>query len=723
MREFSILLFIIISFGLRSQNIPIGTWRTHFNYESAHLVTKTNSKIYCASKNGLFNVDLTDKSINILSKIDGLSDAQISAMAFSQENSVLVVGYSNGNIDLITNSEIFNIDLIKRENIVESKSIHHISFYDERAFLSTDFGIVVLNLANKTIREVFREIGPEGQTVSVEETAIFQDSLFAITNFGPLKAFLADKRNLLDFNNWDRLFPADSIFSIVESTNLGLLLSDGEQLILRDENGNNQLQSTLNNFIKDIKYSDEINIIYQNEITSWDWNVESPVEILNTNSPADIIKIEGSYWLADEEVGLIEYNASEEAILIPSGPHTDNIQKVVAQNGELYAFGDFRTDFHNIGNTSEYSLFQNGVWKITEHSGVYNPSNVSEDYLATFGSGVFDLGSQKTLTENGLNPPFEKGSGSDSVIITGGAVTSHGNWFLNFDTDPSLHLLDEEGDWHSYFTNFRFPNSVSKSISERLIISSAPAFSNGILIFDPDLESFQVLTSGNSDLPSNTVNDIAVDLDDELWMATNKGVAYLPSASTDISSGFNTVIIPIFQNSFLFLNENVNCIEVDPGNRKWIGTNNGIWLFEEAAQSIVYHFNTSNSPLPSDIILDVAIDAATGEVFILTSKGLMSYRSDATTGEPLFGDIKIFPNPVSPGYNGNVGISGLANDVNIKITDIRGSLIRELSANGGSASWDLRDYNGAPGQSGVYLFFASDPLGVETLIGKILVLK
>ncbi|HSZ71168.1 MAG TPA: T9SS type A sorting domain-containing protein, partial [Cytophagaceae bacterium] len=94
----------------------------------------------------------------------------------------------------------------------------------------------------------------------------------------------------------------------------------------------------------------------------------------------------------------------------------------------------------------------------------------------------------------------------------------------------------------------------------------------------------------------------------------------------------------------------------------------------------------------------------------------------ATTGEETNTDVKIFPNPVEPGFDGYVGISGLANNSRVKITDIAGKLTYETPSNGGTASWNLKNYNGQRATAGVYLIFSSTDDGLQKYVGKITVI-
>jgi hypothetical protein len=137
---------------------------------------------------------------------------------------------------------------------------------------------------------------------------------------------------------------------------------------------------------------------------------------------------------------------------------------------------------------------------------------------------------------------------------------------------------------------------------------------------------------------------------------------------------------------------------------------------------LVHNFTTDNSPLPSNIVRDIEIDGTTGEVFFVTDKGIVSFRSDATASQNSFASVKIFPNPVTRDFNGTIGISGLATDAVVKITDISGKLVWEVQANGGTATWNAQDLSGRRAASGMYLVFAATPDGSESMVGKIAVI-
>ncbi|MBC7720991.1 MAG: hypothetical protein H7068_03155, partial [Pedobacter sp.] len=92
-----------------SQNalVPIGYWREHLNYQSTQQVVK-GDKIYCATTNNVFSVD-ADNNAERYSKVNGLNDLGVSAIAWDDATQQLVIAYNNSNIDVLKNGTVKNI--------------------------------------------------------------------------------------------------------------------------------------------------------------------------------------------------------------------------------------------------------------------------------------------------------------------------------------------------------------------------------------------------------------------------------------------------------------------------------------------------------------------------------------------------------------------------------------------------------------------------------------
>ena len=117
------------------------------------------------------------------------------------------------------------------------------------------------------------------------------------------------------------------------------------------------------------------------------------------------------------------------------------------------------------------------------------------------------------------------------------------------------------------------------------------------------------------------------------------------------------------------------------------------------------------------------LDQSTGELFLVTDKGLISYRTDATYEDPEYSNVKVFPNPVKPDFSGQITIQGIKYDSDIHVTDVAGNLVYKTTSNGGTATWDGKTLTGEKVKSGVYLFWTAPNVGKGRKVGKVVVIN
>jgi hypothetical protein len=227
---------------------------------------------------------------------------------------------------------------------------------------------------------------------------------------------------------------------------------------------------------------------------------------------------------------------------------------------------------------------------------------------------------------------------------------------------------------------------------------------------------------GSGNLPSMEVTAITEDRDGNIWIGTDNGIAIFQC--TNINEACDAYL-PIVEsngfNGYLFQKETIHSISIDGANRKWIGTNNGAWLISKDGTEVLEHFTSENSPLPSNTVLSIGIEPSGGDVFFFTKNEIISYKGNATESVATQSDIKIYPNPIAPNYNGPILIKNLVNNALVKITDINGQLVMQTRAQGGQAMWNGRDQYQLKVASGIYLVFVRDDTGNEKAVGKILI--
>jgi ligand-binding sensor domain-containing protein len=347
---------------------------------------------------------------------------------------------------------------------------------------------------------------------------------------------------------------------------------------------------------------------------------------------------------------------------------------------------------------------------------------------------VFDNEGNYLTAYNEDNSSFQTDIGSPTNSRVGGLAFDDENnlWISNSRAENPISVLRNDGTWK----NFALP-CTSDNTTRNMAIDAFGykwfAMMNtglGILVFDEgDLnddgdDRCIVITTSNSNLPTNEVRDLALDLDGNMWVGTKQGVIVFECNVLDNDCpGSLRIVDEDDFGAFLLEEEDVLSVAVDGANRKWFGTTNGIFVQSPSGEEKVANFTTANSPLFDNTIQDIAFDNVTGEVYIGTNEGLQVYRSDATAGGLIHdANVTVFPNPVRPEYTVQIAIKGLAEDADVKITDVTGLLVYETTALGGQAIWDGKDYTGRKANTGVYLVFSTSKTisNPNTAIAKIL---
>jgi hypothetical protein len=229
-------------------------------------------------------------------------------------------------------------------------------------------------------------------------------------------------------------------------------------------------------------------------------------------------------------------------------------------------------------------------------------------------------------------------------------------------------------------------------------------------------------------LPINNTRVLAVDTKNQLWIGTTKGLRVLSNVNNFQSENqLTTKPIIIIEDGLaqeLLYEQSITAIAVDGSNNKWIGTaDSGVFLVSQNGQETKYHFTINNSPLPANAINDIKINSKTGEVFIATTKGMISFKGSATEAKENLNNVYIYPNPVRPAYSGTVKIAGLIDKANIKITDIEGNLVYEAISEGGTIEWDTTAFGKYKVSSGVYMVFVAAQDGSETKVKKVMIIR
>jgi sugar lactone lactonase YvrE len=732
----------------------------------------TGDKIYCVTEGGLFSLNRADNSIQKFSGINGLSDVGVQRLAYNKENNVLVITYQNSNIDLLIGNEVFNLSDIKRKQIPSDKTINNVLFVGDNAYLSCGFGIVVINLKRKEIKDTYF-IGQEGTYVNVQDMATDGAYFYAATTSGIYKAFVSSP-NLQNYNNWIKqttIPHADSKFSRIEEFQGKIIASYASDQYDQDEvyQLNQGVWSRVFNEVKnvtDITKRDK-NIVFADRTDLFIYNENldlvkriSKYAVSGTEFPSyapksAVLDYQNALWIADADNGLIKIGLQNERI-VPEGPVDNQIFSLTMSGNDLWITSGGRDNaFGNLNIKAQVQLNRNGQWSVFDKNDfpvsngfgdmvavAVDPKDPEHVFAASWGGGVLEFRQGKFVKRydnfnSSLQTQLPGNAQAPYVRIGGLDFDSRGNlWVTNSGVGNILSVLQTDGQWKSFEmkggANNPFVSKVVVTQNDDKWVITGRGQTIFVLNSTNDVVKEQRITAyfsnGKEELTTemSDAGAIAEDKNGEIWVGTNGGVAVFtnPAAIWENQTMYatrpgvdlnDTLYHPLLEK------ESITAITVDGANRKWIGTkHSGVFLISGDGEKELEHFTTENSPLPANDINDIAINQKSGEVFMATGSGLISYMGEAIEGTDSYNEVYVYPNPVRESYQGPIVVKGLLENTDVKITDITGNLVYKTTSLGGQAIWDGKTLNGNRCKTGVYLVFLNDGTGETTKVTKLL---
>jgi Predicted periplasmic ligand-binding sensor domain len=763
---FLIAFSFIISIGVFAQ-VTVGNWRTHLAYTYVTQVEETPEKVYGVSDGALFSYDKTDNGIERYDKLSGLNDSKVSLISYSKENKLLLIVYNNSNIDFLTDDGVvINIPDINTKSLATDKNIYDIKFVGSKAYLSCGYGVSIINLSKHEISESYL------LNKRVYSTSIFNGYIYVATVSGIWKGLLT--KNLSDIKNWElhSTFSADQL-SVFNNKIVALRYTDG----LFDVTTDSPQKFYSGTALSGIFSSKDILVAYgKNQITYFkDLNNQETISAVNLYDLSSLDP-EKQSWLASYGSGINLVNKAPDGYqtvslnIKPEGPiiNSHYTNKFLGNKYIAVAGGAWDDPF---GTKGTLMYFDNEKWSYlnvdtikSNYGGsvhdfcdfAIDPLNSKHIFITSFGDGVYEFRNDQLVkihdhtNTNGVIETHYKVVGANGYDrVYGICFDKLGNLFV-------ANWLTTSGSQIKCFTKDRSWISLMYSpVNQAGGIMQMTQASNGIIwavtkapvgIFAFDTkgtlsnqndDQYKLISTvnyyDNSELKSITpghVYCIAEDKKGAIWIGSDQGPIVFNSPSKVFNDDFTGSRIKVPRNDgtdladYLLDGVTISCIAVDGGNRKWIGTaSNGVYLVSENGLQTIHHYTANNSPLLSDKILSIAIHPTTGEVFIGTDNGLISYRSDATTASTKYSDVYAFPNPVKPEYEGLITITGLKYKSTVRITDINGNSVFEGISEGGQITWNGRNRSGERVATGVYLVYAETSSGIDGVVTKIMVVR
>jgi len=783
MKRLKIILVIII---ITISQSAIGqdfsdSWIGHFSYLDIVDVSKGTSKIFGAAENAIFSYDIATNETDRISTINGLSGENISAIKYIEDKGILLVGFENGLIQIYNESNnefVTVIDILEKPTIPPNdKQINHFMVNNDFVYISTGFGISVYDIDNLEFGDTYF-IGIGGIQINVNQTEVFGDYIYVASEHRIYRA-LIDNPNLINYLEWEiivggnfigvqrvgeKLYAArtnKTVHEIVETTVTQLIvypddisgfISVGDQLVVTTKN-NVIVYSENFDVLIDIGENDDFVTDYTRAITGNNNDIYIGTKSIDaTGKPG---------------YGFLKTSFNDPSIfeeIHPESPLKNKFFQIETQAGQVWGVHGGHSVTYNFNGglrRSGISRYRNEEWENITYDSLNiatpNPwylSYLSIDpfsdkvFVSSYIRGLIEINSEEILLYNQNNSTLVPFAGSLHLTLASHFDKDGALWVMNGRVDTSLNKF-KDGVWTDYsLLDIINPRTSNLGFSDLSFTDDGKVFigslNYGIIGFNESNGDLKFIEDIELNMPSQKVWAVEVDRQNQVWVGTDSGLRVINNTSEFFDdTAYQPSDIIILDDGIpreLLFQQYITDIEVDGSNNKWISTlDTGVYYLSSDGLETIFHFTKNNSPLPSNDVLDVAIDDTNGIVYFATEKGLVAFKSDTSKPEETLTGAYVYPNPVRPTFNitdDKVKIKGLTDNVNIKITDIEGNLVTEaesrtnskfrgynLEIDGGTALWNGKNLADRIVASGVYLVMISDLDSFETKVLKVMIVR
>mgnify|MGYP001573583201 FL=1 len=765
MKQIASIIAVMQVFFLQAQNFE-NNWTGYFSYASLKSISQGNDKIYAAAENSIFIYDLSTQETETISTINGLSGKEITTAYYSENYGLYVVGYKNGLIEIVIdgNENILKVVDIREKLTIppDSKQINHFYEYNDKLYISTGYGISVYNMGALEFGDTYY-IGNLGGQIAVTQTTVLGDLIYASTSNNGIKSALVNDENIIDYQQWTTSSLGG--YKGIQTLGTELYALNNTNILFKQDSdlGFIEIDSFSSSVIDFGVQSNILTITTENSIQAFEEGYNLLAEVNNLMG-YDYTLQSGFYfnnifYLGTSTLGMLVVPESPQEALqvLPAGPLYNQPFSIDASPGQLWvSYGDVDLTFNPFPLTRKgISNFKNEAWKNIKYDSlidqlgvndvndlVYvkiNPENPFVTYMSSYQKGLLKLnGQEPSILYNETNSPMDIAleNEDEGIRVYGADFDREQNlWFVQSKIDNGLLKLTPDGQFQtidiSNIIDAESELALSKVAVSRTGYVFFGAVENGLIGYNPTTNQFNKIGEGlgSGNLPTTDIKALVFDNQNRLWIGTRKGLRVLYSVGSFFESGSETDAQPIIiledgvPQELLFL-QSITDIEVDGSNNKWISTaTSGVFYLSSNGQETLLRFTSDNSPLPSDNVLDIAIDDSNGKVYFATNDGLVAFNGTSTAARDDLENVYAFPNPVRPNFTGNVTIEGLTAKANVKITDITGNLVFETTSEGGSVQWDTTAFGKYKVASGVYLILITSDDNLQTKVAKIMIIR
>lgn len=764
------------------------TWSTYFSMRDATQVVDADGRVYAVMSGNVVEYDVSTAEVRPLNKISaGFSDAGVSFIGYSYTKHCLVVAYSDGNIDIYDErtGRVRNVPQFM-DNPDDDFALNNLFVNDNDIVLSTNEGVIWITVADGAILGRYA-VGActagavfEGRIYACYSdygvySALLTDNLLdlscwkrvdygLVTQMAVLNGQLyylapATARNVKAGLQGVAFFSPAATHKLLAKDDFVNLACNGNRLVAYREGY--AVEFTRGDVYSYVSHTlpEDYSLLVPNGASAKDYWTSRPGSSLQ-----HVVRSDAGEFTCD-------YTA-----VAPDGPFCDAPYYLKYYKEKLYMAAGVTDPTDNrhfpfcasyVSDDGKWFDFERptreGGW-LSKHVTVFrdatsiveDPADPAHHFVTSGSHGVFEFRDGRIVKQytqgNSVIESCSQSKSHDFVRTDAALVDKDGNLFVaNNSVDTIIWCRKPDGKWIPFFhTPIMKAGFFEKSLIDtkgRLWFLNRRTDANcsgGVLCLDygqtvdnphDDVYTYRSAKFLNQDgtaFSYQAATAVAQDMTGRIWIGTDQGLVVVDDPDTWTASNFRITQVKVPRNDgtnyadYLLNGVYITSVAVDGANRKWIGTQgDGVYFVSADGTEIFHHFTKKNSPIISNNISSIVCHPRSGEVFIATDAGMVSYQSDASDAEESLSrdNLRVYPNPVRPDYSGPIVLDGLVYDSDVKVVSVGGQVVAAGKSFGGTFTWDGRGPNGQRVASGVYHFMVASPDGKESVVAKVAVVR
>ena len=744
----SLILSVVSPIRSWTQEIRLSDWTTISSLYTVNAIDVDSSgRVWAATTGGVVTYDEGSGQIQEFRNVNALQTLDCSSVFCDQRRGQVFIGQRDGALDIYRRDGTWTgIRDIRRATEYPKRAITDFAQRGDSLLIATEFGLVIWDMRREVFITTIDRIGSLEENTPVRSICLYADSLWVATDSGVAVAPLNVPTLRLP-SVW-RILSSSSAF---DGTEVRLCRNNGSELAVATRRGLFVRSGGM--FVSRLTTSADITSLNHSG-TSWEVatatsiltdagatltpNTDGPMRFVISRTimgrPLRFIAVEGKGF------GVSENGAAVRMAPIRTPSSNQFADLSVDSRGNLWVATDDNPG-RGFGGQG-VSWFDGTTWRTINtanqplllSNNCYRVSSVSDGstWVGTWGRGAIRCVPSDTglaVERYGFDNSSLSGVSGDStyVLVSGAEIDRFGRtWLLNEQASNQLLAVRSGADWTSRANCTNPRDNVVRYMAIDLggTVWLGGHQGLGLIAYNDrnttrtDDDLCNKLTTGNSQLPDNSITALAVDLNGALWIGTSKGLSVITSTGSVSSS-----TIPFVRRvSALSSATVVTDIHVDALNYKWIASTSGVFVLDPSGTQVVATVTSSTSPLLSDNVRCLVLDETSGLAYFGTAGGCSVARTSSMRPLPDFA-LSCYPQPFSVGGDRQMVIDGLAPDSDVKIMTIAGTMVAALQLRGRQAIWDGQDVGGNTVPPGIYIVSASSASAGTAAVTKFAVTR